>query len=91
MIFFALQGFNFENLKVLISYLQRCEAIMQPQASLVFRLSYGVVSMFLSLIAAFKQRPAALLYRGKILQRFRSALNVTFSALATHEHCFTDA
>ena len=46
--YFAFQGFNFEDLKVLIWYLQRCAAIMQPQASLVFRLSYRVVSMFIS-------------------------------------------
>ena len=45
--YFTFQGFNFEDLKVLIWYLQPCAAMMQPQASLVFRLSYEVVSMFI--------------------------------------------
>ena len=46
--YFAFQGFNFEDPKVLTWYLQPCAVMMQPQASLVFRLSYEVVSMFIS-------------------------------------------
>ena len=69
--YFAFWGFNFEDSKVLIWYLQR-------QCSLKHRLYSGCHTewfqcLYLSLIAAFKQRPAALLYCGKILQRFRSA------------------
>ena len=75
--YFALQGFNFEDLKVLIWYLQRCAAIMQPK----HRLYSGCHTewfqcLYLSLIAAFKQRPAALLYRCFTVAKFCSAFAV---------------
>ena len=71
--YFAFQGFNFEDPKVLISPYLVSAAMMQPQASLVFRLSYEVVSMFIckshcSFYAAACSAALLLLYCGKILQ-----------------------
>ena len=72
--YFAFQGFNFEDLKVLIWYLQRW-------CSLKHRLYSGChmkwfQCLHLSLIAAFMQQPAALLYCCFTVAKFCSAFAV---------------
>ena len=83
MIYFAFHGFYVEDTKVLINF-GTCSDVQRNAASSIACMSGCDTEWLLSLIAAFKQRPAALLYpllcRGKILQHFRSARNVGFSA-----------